>query len=70
MSKIRLEVAQIKLMFCYEMFMRIIDYFFDKFLWAITEADPYEDFEATKRKSLTLIDFNKMDVEQASAFDL
>ena len=57
-------------MFCYEMFMRIIDYFFDKFLWAITEADPYEGFEATKRKSLTLIDFNKMDVEQASAFDL
>jgi hypothetical protein len=63
-------VAQIKLIFCYEMFMRIIGYFFDKFLWAITEADPYEYFEATKRKSLTLIDFNKMDIEQASAFDL
>ena len=41
--------------------MRIIDYFFDKFLWAITETDPYEYFEATNKKSLTVIDFDKMD---------
>ena len=70
LSKLKLEVASIKLLFCYEMFMRIIDYFFDKFLWAITDTDPYEAFEIKKRKSVNLIDFSKMDINLATSYDL
>ena len=40
-SSLKVEVASIKLLFCYEMSFRVIDYFMDKLLWAITESDYY-----------------------------
>jgi hypothetical protein len=40
-STLNVEIASVKLAFYFEMAFRIIDYFFDKFLWAITESDPY-----------------------------
>lgn len=40
-SSLKVEVASIKLLYCYEMSFRIIDYFMDKFLWAITDSDYY-----------------------------
>lgn len=37
-----LEVAQTTIVFDYELIFRIVDYFFDKFLWAISDSDPYK----------------------------
>jgi hypothetical protein len=40
-SALRVEVASVKIVYFFEMSFRVIDYFFDKFLWALTESDPY-----------------------------
>ena len=40
-SSLSLEVASVKIVFFHEQAFRIIDYFMDKFLWSITESDPY-----------------------------
>ena len=40
-SSLTLDIASVKIAYYFEMSFRIIDYFFDKFLWAITESDPY-----------------------------
>jgi hypothetical protein len=40
-SMITVEVASVKIAYFQEMAFRIIDYFMDKLLWAITESDPY-----------------------------
>jgi hypothetical protein len=44
-SILKVDLAQLKIMYVFEMSFRIIDYFFDKFLWAITESDPYVNIE-------------------------
>jgi len=41
-SKLILDVSAIKILYIYELTFRIQDYFFDKFLWAVTETDPYK----------------------------
>jgi hypothetical protein len=38
---ITVEIASVKIAYFQEMAFRIIDYFMDKLLWAITESDPY-----------------------------
>jgi hypothetical protein len=40
-SSLTVDIASVKIAYYFEMSFRIIDYFFDKFLWAITESDPY-----------------------------
>jgi hypothetical protein len=40
-SSLKVEVASVKVVYLFENSFRIIDYFFDKFLWALTESDPY-----------------------------
>ena len=40
-SSLSLDIETVKIIYFFEMSFRIIDYFFDKFLWAITESDPY-----------------------------
>ena len=37
------------------MSFRIIDYFFDKFLWAITESDPYLKVDNQGKKIIETI---------------
>jgi hypothetical protein len=45
-SSFELDIASVKIVYVFEMSFRIIDYFFDKFLWAITESDPYAKIDA------------------------
>lgn len=43
------------------MSFRIIDYFFDKFLWSFTDTEPYEDMEARKKRKEEKIDLDNME---------
>lgn len=43
-----------KLFYTYEMSFRIIDYFFDKFMWALTDTDPYEGKDLTSKSQLNI----------------
>lgn len=36
-----LDISSVKIYYTQELIFRILDYFFDKFLWSITDADPY-----------------------------
>ena len=36
-------VENVKVLYIQEMAFRIIDYFLDKFIWAVTYTDPYDD---------------------------
>ena len=47
--------------------MRVIDYFFDKLLWALSESDPYKIKQQVVKK---LIDISKMNKNDLSNFDL
>jgi hypothetical protein len=49
-SSFELDMASVKIVYFMEMSQRIIDYFFDKFLWAITESEPYVKFDALGNK--------------------
>lgn len=40
-SDLVVDLASVKIVFFYEQAFRIIDYFMDKLLWAITESNPY-----------------------------
>ena len=48
-SSLDLDITKAKILYCYELSFRVIDYFFDKFLWAMSDADFYEDVEERKR---------------------
>ena len=53
-------------MYVFELSFRIIDYFFDKFLWAITDTDPYARFNQAldnERVSRDMEDMNESDIE-------
>lgn len=43
-----LDIAKVKFLFIMEPFFRFLDYFLEKFLWAITEADPYLNADQIK----------------------
>jgi hypothetical protein len=49
-SSLTVEVASVKIVYFYEMSFRVIDYFMDKFLWSITETDPYPSLDAFGNK--------------------
>jgi hypothetical protein len=49
-SSLTLDIETVKIIYFFEMSFRIIDYFFDKFLWAITESDPYAKIDAQGMK--------------------
>jgi len=36
-------VAEMCLVFDYELVFRVVDYFFDKILWSLSASEPYED---------------------------
>lgn len=38
--------------FYQEMFLRLISYFINRFLWAVTDADPYEEYEKEQKKAI------------------
>lgn len=57
-------------MYVFELSMRIIDYFFDKFLWAITEAHPYDEIEDEAKEMQLLIMNNEMDLKFIDSLDL
>ncbi|CDW82625.1 ph domain containing protein [Stylonychia lemnae] len=40
-SQLILDISAIKILYIYELAFRLQDYFFDKFLWAVTDTDPY-----------------------------
>ena len=52
------------------MSFRIIDYFFDRFLWAITESDPYAKIDAQGMKVYEQINLEQMSVEQINAMNM
>lgn len=57
-SSLDLDIQKAKIHYCYELSFRVIDYFFDKFLWAITDSDYYEDLEERKRIKEKKIDLD------------
>ena len=40
-THIIIDISSVKIYYTQELIFRILDYFFDKFLWSITDADPY-----------------------------
>ena len=38
-SALELDIRGAQILYCYELSFRVIDYFFDKFLWAFTDSD-------------------------------
>ena len=62
-SKLRVEVASVKIVYFYEMSFRIIDYFMDKFLWALTESRPYMNLD----NAGNMIDKSPIDLQRMSA---
>ena len=69
LSSLSCEIAETKILFQWEHFMRVIDYFFDKFLWALTDSNPYESREDRLKKG-HLIDLGSMSLSEIRAFDL
>ncbi len=63
-SSLTVEIASVKISFFFEMAFRIIDYFFDKFLWALTESDPYLKIDPNGKKIIEKIDISKMRPEE------
>ena len=49
-SILELHVDFVKILYIQEVTFRIIDYFMDKFIWALTWSDPYLDIEIKKKK--------------------
>lgn len=41
-SELRLVIEGVKILYIQEVAFRIIDYFLDKFIWAVTMTDPYD----------------------------
>ena len=60
-SGLKLDIAKAKINYNYEMSFRVIDYFFDKFLWSFTYSDPYIDWEALNKKKDEKINFDLME---------
>ena len=52
------------------MTQRIIDYFMDKFIWSITESDPYLNIIINKNAKSDLIDLSKMNKQDIFNLDL
>ena len=49
-SMLNIVVENVKVLYIQEMAFRIIDYFLDKFIWAVTYTDPYDDEEELHKK--------------------
>ena len=69
-SSLTLDIETVKIIYFFEMSFRIIDYFFDKFLWAITESDPYAKIDAQGMKVFEQIKLEQMSLEQINAIDM
>lgn len=57
-SALELDIRGAQILYCYELTFRVIDYFFDKFLWAFTDSDYYEDQEERRRLKEKKIDLD------------
>lgn len=45
------DIAMVSIVFEYELIFRVIDYFFDKILWALSDSDPYIDYRQIEEGS-------------------
>ena len=68
-STLEVEVQSVKIVYFYEMSFRIIDYFMDKLLWAITESSPYLNANGKVIREPD-IDFKHMETKDIDAFEL